>query len=223
MNRRQRKKQEKMRVKRMLERYPFLRDSLCEYDSLYPGWKSGFGKFLLEDLRAACLQAGCLHELYFLQIKEKYGSLRIYPAFSAPEVEKVLEAYDFISQYVCHSCGSPDAAVVNDYGWELPYCQDCWEKGNRRRTEQGYTVRSWEDVTARVHVGLTDEYKVTRFSTEGTQTIRYDISGITNKIWRKWDPDFAKATSAEKEQMDAAEQELQQGIYCTEEEVWHDE
>ena len=49
MNKRQKKKQEKMRTKRMLKRYPFLRGSLCEYDSLYPGWDPDFTKATSEE------------------------------------------------------------------------------------------------------------------------------------------------------------------------------
>lgn len=42
------------------------------------------------------------------------------------------------------------------------------------------------------------------------------------KQGKQWDLDFTKVTPEEKERMDAADKELQQGIYCTEKEVWEE-
>ena len=87
MNKRQKKKQIKMRNKKLVKRYPFLLPrnvwtgkivedydySWTEYDCLDKGWQIGFGKFLLEDLREACFKTNFLDKLQFLQIKEKFG------------------------------------------------------------------------------------------------------------------------------------------------------
>ena len=86
MKKRQIKKQQKMRNKRLIKQYPFLLPrnvysdkvpsnydyEYTEYDALLKGWKIGFGQFLLEDLREACLKTGYLDQMRIEQLKEKY-------------------------------------------------------------------------------------------------------------------------------------------------------
>ena len=40
---------------------------------------------------------------------------------------------------------------------------------------------------------------------------------------QQWDPDFVKTTPEEKKRLRVADQELQQGIYFTEAEVWEEQ
>lgn len=198
MSKRQKKKQLKMRNKKFLQRYPFMtpysawtgkvRDdydyTYTEYECVDKGWRIGFGKILLEELREACLKTNYLDKLYFVQIKEKYGSLRLYSNAAPQEVMDVLHKYDFISQYVCWYCGSPEATVVNDYGWYLPVCKCCWDKNNKRREAEGYSViRPWEEVAELEDVGLPSEYHVEHMSKDGCKHETVDISETTNKIW----------------------------------------
>lgn len=198
MNKRQKKKQLKMRNKKLVKLHPYLLPrsvwtcnvvkgydyTWTEYDCLYKGWKTGFGKLLLDDLREACLKTNFLDKLQFSDIKEKYGSLRMYNFGAPQEVHDVIRKYEFISQYICYQCGSPESTIVNDYGWYLPMCKCCWDKNNRRREREGYSViRSWEEVADLDDVGLPNEYKYTTFSKEGNiTTVVVDISKTANKI-----------------------------------------
>lgn len=201
MNKRQKKKQLKMRNKKLIKLHPYLLPrsvwtgkvvkgydyTWTEYDCLGEGWKAGFGKFLLKDLREACLKINFLDKLQFSDIKEKYGSLRIYNFGAPQEVHDVIRKYEFISQYICYQCGSPESTIVNDYGWYLPMCKCCWDKNNRRREREGYSViRSWEEVADLDDVGLPNEYKYTTFSKESNITTVVDISETANKIRRKY-------------------------------------
>jgi hypothetical protein len=201
MNKRQKKKQLKMRNKKLVKLHPYLLPrsvwtckvvkgydyTWTEYDCLYKGWKTGFGKLLLDDLREACLKTNFLNKLQFSDIKEKYGSLRMYNFGAPQEVHDVIRKYEFISQYICYQCGSPESTIVNDYGWYLPMCKCCWDKNNRRREREGYSViRSWEEVADLDNVGLPNEYKYTTFSKEGNITTVVDISETANKIRRKY-------------------------------------
>lgn len=201
MNKRQKKKQLKMRNKKLVKLHPYLLPrsvwtckvvkgydyTWTEYDCLYKGWKTGFGKLLLDDLREACLKTNFLNKLQFSDIKEKYGSLRMYNFGAPQEVHDVIRKYEFISQYICYQCGSPESTIVNDYGWYLPMCKCCWDKNNKRREREGYSViRSWEEVADLDYVGLPNEYKYTTFSKEGNITTVVDISETANKIRRKY-------------------------------------
>ena len=143
--------------KKLVERYPFLLPrnvwtdkiipeynyEFTNYDDIATGWKIAFGEFLLEDLREALVKTNYLDKFRFTQIKEKYGSLRLYCNGAPEEVYDVLNRYEFISEYICIKCGNPHACVVDDYGWYLPLCKDCWDKANKWREENGYNTFSY--------------------------------------------------------------------------------
>ena len=181
--------------KKLVERYPFLLprnvfdDELDEdynyestwYDCIDEGWQIGFGEILLEDLRKALIETDYIDEFRFMQIKEKYGSLRIYCNAVPRKVRDVLHKYEFISQCVCIECGSPHACVVNCYGWYLPLCKDCWNKLSKKREEKGYTPISYEEAGGE-SCELPDSYTVTTFFKGEDKEIVYDISETTNKI-----------------------------------------
>ena len=64
-----------------------------------------------------------MKEFAILDIKEKYGRLVIYTNGVSPEVDRVLKKYEYISQFVCVTCG--EDAVKQTLGWICPYCEDC--------------------------------------------------------------------------------------------------
>jgi hypothetical protein len=204
VNKRQKKKQIKNRNKKLVEEYPFLlprnvwTDKLHKdynyeytwYDDIDKGWQIGFGKLLLEDLKQALVETNYLYDFRFMQIKEKYGSLRLYCNGIPQEVHDVLRKYEFISEYVCIQCGSPNAYVVNDYGWYLPLCKDCWDKNNKIREEKGYKTisyeetlnMSYEEIEETVSFDIPNSYKVECYSKGETTTIEYDIRDTKQKI-----------------------------------------
>lgn len=169
-----------MRNKKLIQRYPFLlprhwKDgkvsrqfdySYTEYDYIMSGWKKAFGKQLLEDLRTACLKTDFLDKLYFLEIKEKYGQLRLYTNTAPKEVKEVIDKYEFISQYVCINCGNPHACIVDMDGWYLPLCENCWNKNNKQREKGGYKNKnkSWSEVSKDQQIGIPSEYEIVRYS-----------------------------------------------------------
>ena len=190
-----------MRNKKLIKKYPFLLPRSCwtgkvpkdydytytEYGCLSKGWKTGFGKFLLEDLKNACVKTNFLDKLFIMQWKEKYGSMRLYINGAPEEVHEVIRKYEFISEYICYQCGSPHACVVNDYGWYLPMCKHCWEKFNKKREEKGYITISWEEAVGNNKVGLPDEYKYTTYSKGEDVVTTVDISETANKIRKKFE------------------------------------
>ena len=197
MNKRQKKKQLKMRNKKLVQQHPYLLPrsvwtgkvvkgydyTWTEYDCLLKGWQIGFGKFWLQDLKEACEKTGFTNKLFFSQLKEKYGQFRQYNFGAPQEVHDVIHRYEWLSQYICWKCGSPEATIVDDYGWYLPVCKCCWDKQNKERASKGYMVRPWEEVAELDDVGLPMEYHVEHFSKEGSRHETIDISETANKIW----------------------------------------
>lgn len=197
--------------KKLVEKYPFLlprnvwTDKLIpdydyeftNYDDIAIGWKIGFGEFLLEDLREALVKTNYLDKFRFTQIKEKYGSLRLYCNGCPEEVYDVLQKYEFISEYVCIYCGSPHACVVDDYGWYLPLCNDCWDKNNKWRKEKEYKIIPYEKAVGKNICELPDNYTIERYSMGETKKIVHDISDTTQKIKNAYEKRKAENVSRE--------------------------
>lgn len=199
MNKRQKKKRIQTQNRKLCERYPFLiprnvfTDKIIkgfnytwtEYDAIPDGWRKTFGKLLLEELREALIEANYLDEFRIMQLKEKFGQLRIYPNAAPQKVWDVLHKYEFISQFVCYECGNPNACIVSLNGWYLPLCEKCWDNSNKRRQKGGYKVTSWEEVVDENYVGIPDEYVVIKGFGDNEQKIVHDIRETVNKIRKK--------------------------------------
>lgn len=91
-----------------------------EYD-LPEGWLALFLQ-CCKDIREPLAKAGLLYEFRFLQIKEKYGSMRMYNSGATEEVHDIIDKYEFLSQQVCCECGKPAAVMTS--GWICPYCAE---------------------------------------------------------------------------------------------------
>ena len=97
------------------------------YDDVPIGWKRAFGKIMLEDYRKVLIRNNYLDEFQWIEVKEKYGTLRLY-SYSAPEEVLDLELkYDYISRHICICCGRINVATVTD-GWVELLCEDCYNK-----------------------------------------------------------------------------------------------
>ena len=91
-----------------------------EYD-LPEGWMELFLQ-CCEDLKEPLVKADYLDKFRFSELKEKYGSMRMY-TFTAPaEVQDILSKYEFLSAQVCCECGKPAVAMTTD--WICPYCEE---------------------------------------------------------------------------------------------------
>lgn len=136
------------RRKALVKRYPFLMSksylftgesltkeqkkyayrSLRFLDDMPRGWFKRFGFRMLEEIREELLRYSYLNEYRILQVKEKYGHLRVYGA-GIPigcKVDDIIEKYARQSECVCIKCGE-DGKMVNT-GWYIPMCEHCFEK-----------------------------------------------------------------------------------------------
>ncbi len=139
----------------LIEKYPFLAVEdpyepdnwvSCWLDDLEPGWRAAFGERLCEDLVKALKEDNCEDEFKFEQIKEKYGSLRLYASGYGEHTKHVLAKYEELSKYICGHCGKVARYVTS--GWIYPLCEECMLKVNSYRVpiEEFYGVETYEDI-----------------------------------------------------------------------------
>lgn len=74
-------------------------------------------------------------KIEIIQIKEKFGSLRIYLRHAPEELSKMIEKAEKESCSVCEYCGSRENVGVT-YGWITHVCRSCMEK-----MHNGHVVR----------------------------------------------------------------------------------
>lgn len=126
--------------KQLIEKYPYLQprnvwtgEVAESYDYTYirgehelpNGW---IRLFLLycKNIRPLLEKYNQINKYRFSQIKEKYGTMRMYD-FGAPiEVHRLNTMYDCYSQYICCKCGQ--YADYQTIGWIESYCNICWPK-----------------------------------------------------------------------------------------------
>ena len=141
--------------KRLCERYPFLipwnafsgmliteaqhggywpgnPTSIPEYDYEYTlldeipdGWSESFGEQMCEEIREALIEDDDLDRWRIVQIKEKYGGLRIYDngIKETSRVHDIIRKYENISEWTCVVCGKPATRITT--GWISPFCDEC--------------------------------------------------------------------------------------------------
>jgi hypothetical protein len=127
-----------LRNKKLVKRYPWIAPvdwnwnrvkgySFTMYDDVPIGWKRAFGKIMLEEYREVLIRNHYLRNFQWEQVKEKYGTLRLY-SNGAPEAVLDLEMkYDYISGFFCISCGRMNSPLLTG-GWVEPLCEDCYNK-----------------------------------------------------------------------------------------------
>lgn len=138
MNKRIKKKQIKMRYKKLCKRYPFLiirnwkNDKPIEYpytylDGMPNGWRRAFGTDMCEEIRKVLIKANYLNKYRVVQVKEKYGGIRWYdngaPSSIYNELQDIIYKYEDISYRTCIWCGRPATKI--SLGWISPWCDNC--------------------------------------------------------------------------------------------------
>lgn len=110
--------------------------SYTEIDAIPEGWQIAFGDMLIKELGDSLRRTGNHKSFRFDQIKEKWGSLRIYHHGGNDKSERIIEKYSTLSENICMLCGKPDVYMTNR-GWLYPCCKECWEN-NERHTNIPY-------------------------------------------------------------------------------------
>jgi len=193
--------------KKLVEKYPFLlpRDwndeELKDYayswtlmDEIPRGWRIAFGELLFDELKKECERVNYLNDLRLVQLKEKFGGLRIYTN-GEPEgsnINDIIEKYSLLSENICIKCGKPDVSMVND-SWVSPYCLDCWidieqQYWEDRKEPEEILVDAKESYNELTHGDneMVDKLVWTRYSKEGKTEEVIDISETAKKIRENW-------------------------------------
>lgn len=130
--------EEQKKNKELIERYPFLLPrndwtgeveedydySYTILDDMPKGWRKAFGEQLCEELREALIKVNYLDKYRIVQLKEKFGMVRIYSDGSPDGVDyPILDKYEEISTRTCIKCGAPATQMTT--GWIMPFCGKC--------------------------------------------------------------------------------------------------
>jgi hypothetical protein len=105
--------------------------SYTEWDSFKsecPGWEKRFGNQLLKELKEQLKKDKLLYKFRIMQIKEKWGRFEFYPSSASKEVYNIIDKYGSLSEGICIYCGKDADYITSPYGWQLPYCKDCFNK-----------------------------------------------------------------------------------------------
>jgi len=64
---------------------------------------------------------------YFSQIKQKFGSLRVYGQY-IPEVQKIIDSAELLCNNTCEFCGRQGTSHIMVKGWVRNLCGTCKEE-----------------------------------------------------------------------------------------------
>ena len=92
-------------------------------DGIPDGWRIAFQDAMCDEIQEEYnkLSDEDKKEVYIVQAKEKFGTLRIYMSHNTcKSIEKIIDKYYTISELTCIVCGKP--ATYISTGWIEPYC-----------------------------------------------------------------------------------------------------
>lgn len=110
-------------------------------DFIPAGWRKFFGEQLAQEVQEAInkMPIDTQHEACIIDIKEKWGQLRVFLSVSSEELEEILKKYEKLSESICCRCGNSKIARFS--GWFSYLCDDCEQELMKRRK----SMRGWAD------------------------------------------------------------------------------
>jgi len=128
-----------MTNKELIESYPWLlprnrltgepyKDynyEMTELDMMPEGWRNAFSEQMCKEMNDELLtwSKSTYDNFRIIQIKEKWGALRVYTNFSSDKLEEIIAKYSTTSRVTCIQCGRPAKWISR--GWICPWCDDC--------------------------------------------------------------------------------------------------
>ena len=187
--------------KRLVERYPFLLPrnrftdepsddydyTYTELDAMPDGWIIAFGEMMCEEIREALLENDLLNSFRIDQLKEKYGSMRLYHHGGNRKADDIINKYSILSENICSCCGRPDSGSTKS-GWIYPVCEECWNENQQRLVREGITkeVDPYDECCERGV--MQDEYSYYKsIDNHSSVRVTVDISETANKIRENWE------------------------------------
>jgi len=99
---------------------------MYDYFERGPGWHP-----LIKDALSK-LEALGNAKLAVLQVKEKFGGLRIYLSLHSDETDAIIKAAEEEARKTCEDCGSKENVELCGDGWLRTLCNPCEEKRKKR-------------------------------------------------------------------------------------------
>ena len=153
-----------------------------EYDAFLYGWRD-LWHMCINELNPIIHRLGLENSLYFVQIKEKFGELRVYMNYCVDEVEDVLSKYSIISGNVCQWCGRPDSPTSMG-GWIDCKCKQCDSKEKYQYCTTPYEERYNTDPD-KCRIPETRKYS---YLADGKRVdMEIDISDTVNEYRERWE------------------------------------
>lgn len=118
----------------------FCLPNYIEWDAMPTGWNKAFGKQYLKDLKKQLKKDKMLYKWRIMDIKEKFGTLRVSYNYGSNELYQLINKYENLSWNTCINCGKP--ATHTSKGWISPYCEDCV---NKSKNPEGYIKRNTKE------------------------------------------------------------------------------
>lgn len=105
-------------------------------DEVPDGWIDLF-LLMCDDLKKQLIEDNFLDKFTIYQVKEKFGTMRIYTSSCSERINKIIRVYEYISQFVCYKCGKP-AKLYDILHYTLPYCKDCLREQKKEVAKLSY-------------------------------------------------------------------------------------
>jgi hypothetical protein len=90
---------------------------------------------LFEEIQEIIQEDDSLYNFQFIQIKEKYGSLRLYYEWANSRIDNLCIAVEQLSCHVCEQCSEP-GKIRDDLGRYQTLCEDCYLVIKKERDER---------------------------------------------------------------------------------------
>lgn len=89
------------------------------------GWREFLKSYFIaaKDVYDNKMTEGERQQFQYVQIKEKFGRLRICHNMYTPELEKIDNFYEDVSEHICYKCGRWTNKMTT--GWIVPVCEEC--------------------------------------------------------------------------------------------------
>ena len=87
-------------------------------------------------------------EFRFTQIKEKFGTLRVYSMYYTNEIEEIIDKTEGLSAYTCEICGNNKDARATKDRWIRTLCPTC-----QKKIKKDYSIR-WHKPLEGTHEDL---------------------------------------------------------------------
>ena len=98
-----------------MEKYKRLTTENLEWLSFIPeGWEKSFGADLRKELDDVLAREN-IEAFEIIDVKEKWGELRIYFFPHDDVIENVIDKYSIISRSICRACGSTKPCAKHPY------------------------------------------------------------------------------------------------------------